>query len=152
MRTLFLAASLAVSAIATQPAACIAIGADCVDASAERVGITLREDAHDLTALVELTQVTEMRISSLGFPEAEIDLAQVASLEGLERLTLDRVAVSDLAALARLPELTRLSLENLPETDLSPLGELTQLETLSLRGNAWLTEAPLNNLHNLRSL
>ncbi|MEM1350414.1 MAG: hypothetical protein AAGI01_17775, partial [Myxococcota bacterium] len=81
-----------------------------------------------------------------------IQATGIRNRSGSAHMTLDRVAVSDLAALARLPELTRLSLENLPETDLSPLGELTQLETLSLRGNAWLTEAPLNNLHNLRSL
>jgi internalin A len=80
------------------------------------------------------------------------DLGPVATLTGLETLSLSKNAIVDVAPLAALANLTSLELWQNAVVDLSPLAGLTGLTELGVGENAVTDLSPLAGMRELTSL
>jgi hypothetical protein len=112
-------------------------------------------DAAFLEEIVQLPRLHTLHLDDVG----AADLAPLAALAGLERLTIiGATKVPDLAWTHGLGSLRVLGLEHFKRvTDLSPLAELTGLTALAVEGSLWTamrvtTLAPLAALHDLERL
>ncbi len=101
----------------------------------------------DARALAELPS-----LRSLNLDGATPDLSALASLTGLERLSLRSSGVSDLSPLAALAQLGELDVGDNRIEDLWPLASLTGLERLSLRSSGVSDLSPLAALAQLGEL
>ncbi|WP_051394445.1 leucine-rich repeat domain-containing protein [Rhodobacter capsulatus] len=108
-------------------------------------------------ALEEIERVkreggTELWLSEDAFRALDRIPTEVAGLTGLQRLNLNRTAVSDLTPLAGLAALRVLSLDQTATRDLSPLAGLTALESLLLDQTDIRNLTPLAGLTALSEL
>ncbi len=110
------------------------------------VGLGGRSDVTDLAPLARLTNLQRLSLYGTGVT----DLAPLARLTNLQWLWLDGTRVTGLAPLARLTNLQGLYLQGTHVTDLAPLARLTNLQELSL-GDTRVTDlAPLARLTKLQ--
>ena len=80
------------------------------------------------------------------------DIAPLAELTQLTRLSLMNNNISDVSPLAELTQLTQLDFGDNTISDISPLAELTQLTQLSLGDNNISDVSPLAEMTNLKEL
>ena len=102
------------------------------------------------SSLGSLTQLKELTIRNSLLSNS--DLAAIAALPKLEKLTLVNCNLSDISNLAGAVKLTNLDLNNNTIRDLSPLSGMTSLYALDLDHNALEDISPLSSLLALQTL
>jgi hypothetical protein len=108
----------------------------------------------DLGPLAALTLLQTLDLRT-GSDETVQGADALASLRGLEALTLDGMVLHDMAALAHLSRLTQLSIVYDDRDDISVVGALVNLKRLTLRNRDWRGEwkaIPVSSLVNLEDL
>ncbi len=104
----------------------------------------------DVTGLAGGRQLKNLSLLSCGLEDG--DLVSVASLAGLETLSLGWNGLTDLSPLSPLTELTSLSVWGNSVTDLTPLAQLTALTYLDFSENTVTDIAPVSSLTALKEL
>ncbi len=102
----------------------------------------------DLAPLAGLTSLERLTLYSTEIT----DVSALGSLTSLEQLNLSFNAIEDVSALGSLGSLTSLELSNNAITDVSALGSLTSLEQLNLSFNAIEDVSALGSLGSLQVL
>ena len=103
-----------------------------------------------LRFLTSLTDLTELKLIDCRL-QAE-DIAVIASLPNLERLTLSECGLSTISGLEKAQNLEYLNLSNNTIRNLEPLSHLMKLEEVNLSHNALTGLNALSVLTNLRKL
>ena len=104
----------------------------------------------DLQILSKLTQLQTLTVT--GAPVGTQDLAVIATLPGLTRLTLSGCSLSSIKNLSGAQQLTYLDLSSNAIRDLNALSFISSLETLNLSHNALVNLSALSALKALRVL
>lgn len=102
------------------------------------------------SCLSSLTQLTELKLT--GCLISSQDLAAIASLPKLERLTLSGCSLSSIESLSSAQRLTYLDLSNNAIRDLTPLSFMSGLQTLDLNHNALDNLSAISSLSALQTL
>ena len=106
----------------------------------------------DLTPLVELEDLTELRITDYDYESRWSVLPDLTLLTNLKSLWVVGTGIRDLAGLGELKDLAELDLSGNLITDVSTLAELTQLTQLNLGGNPITDVSALAGLTQLKKL
>lgn len=104
----------------------------------------------DITALAELTNLTELTLASFGIDA--MDLETVGQISGLEKLNLPDNNIGSVAALESLAHLSELDLSQNSILNIDPLSKLGSLKALNLSQNAVQDLAALSSLSELTVL
>lgn len=107
----------------------------------------LRSNGNDVADLSPLSALSSLRVLELGRNWIIRDIAPLASLDGLVRLSFGHNRVADLSPLAGLESLNSLELRRNEVTDIRPLQSLRNLSALDVSGNLIRDLTPLARLN-----